>query len=214
MNPGIRLNDGSFYPHSYTPNDLRNLAVFIHSHSRIVLMRDFSSGDRDPTAITIRHDVDHSAKHALRLAKWENRNNIQASYYLLPSASYYQDEAKPTATQLQALGHEVGIHNNAYTTTKGDADRALRLLGFQANQMRSWGIQVTGCADHGGEEPNNTLLWKEHEPSEATLEYEAYLLHKQNTHYISDNRGRALNLERRPGRPTHLLVHPCHWQIP
>jgi hypothetical protein len=176
-------------------------------------LREFAAGDQDPTIVCVRHDIDHSAEHALDFARWEHKNGIRASYYLLPGAPYYQNEAKQAAIELQELGHEVGVHNNAYTRSRGRSDAALRLLRQQADEMRSWGITVSGCADHGGAEPNNTLLWKTRSPTEAGLEYEAYLLHRT-THYISDNKGKTLVFSKREDRPTHILCHPCHWRLP
>src|ERR1044071_666103 len=137
--------------------DLEDFGRFVKSHKRIVLFRDFSRGDHDPEAISVRHDVDHSAEQAVRFAEWENRKGIKASYFLLPTADYYKKDARDAAVALVKLGHEVGIHNDAFTTARGDIERALKLLREWADEMRSWGVSVAGCADHGGGEPNNTL---------------------------------------------------------
>jgi hypothetical protein len=82
--------------------------------------------------------------------------------------------------------------------------------------MRSWGLAIRGCADHGGVGWTNTDIWRIHDrsPAEAGLDYEAYLLHRQNANYISDNRGAwQAPRTRLPGRQTHLLVHPIHWPV-
>lgn len=226
--PGTTLCTGTFYPHSKGPADLDELAAFI-GDSRTIHMREVSAGDVDPEAVVIRHDIDHSAVHALRFARWEAEQGIHATYFVLPTAPYFKREpTKGIALEIQALGHEVGVHNDAHTqsgrlgfktppgmTTDG---MAITLLAQWAREMREWGIDVHGCADHGGGEPLNVDLWREplnHDPLEAGLEYEAYLLHQKGANYISDNRGvwRA-PLERVEGRQTHILCHPIHWELP
>jgi hypothetical protein len=231
MKPGITLSDGSFYPHSFTLDDLSVLARFIASHKRCITMAEFARGDRDPAAICVRHDVDHSIVQALRFAQWEADEGIRSTYFVLPSARYWTAEpTREIALQIQALGHEVGVHNDAHTfahkssapDARNDplyiATLAINILREQAELMRSWGLEIIGCADHGGGIPYNVDLWRaplNHTPSEAGLEYEAYLLHHANTNYISDNRGTwRAPLEQVLGRPTHVLCHPEHWQLP
>jgi len=213
----IVLTNGTTYPHSFNLSSLNTLLRFVRSHERSVLLKDYAAGDRDSDAICVRHDVDHSGAHAVRFAEWEKDHGIRASYYLLPTAPYYPLEGKTTAVKLQNLGHEVGVHNDAYTVQGGNADAALDLLRAWAEEMRSWGIDVHGCADHGGGEPSNTDLWRVENrlPAEAGLEYEAYLLHRTGTNYISDNHGKwNSSLKKQPDKPTHILLHPCHWELP
>ncbi len=121
------------------------------------------------------------------------------------------------ARQLEQLGHEVGLHNDALSLTNDDPDAAIELLRAQADEMRSWGLTVTGMADHGGR-ISGTKLWRDHgrSPSDAGFEYEAYeLMGRQPTAYISDNHGRwRAPLADEPGKLSLVLVHPVHWELP
>lgn len=220
--PGLILEDDVFYPHSFTVADLGKFHEFVRTFDRLLLFHEVAiEGTLDTDALAIRHDVDHSAVHALRFAEWEALRGIRSTYFLLPTAPYYRDaEGRTVATvarAIQNLGHEVGVHNDSFTTAGGDPDAAIALLTEWTNEMREWGIDVHGCADHGGGEPNNTLLWRLEMrlPQEAGLEYEAYLLHQQHAHYLSDSGGYWHEpLGRVEGRQTHVLVHPEHWFLP
>lgn len=196
----------------FTLGDLAEFERFITEHEEIHTLDEFNRGFRD--GICIRHDVDHDAEQALRFAEWEHERGIRSSYYLLPTAGYYQSEAEKAAGRLEEMGHEVGVHNDAYNFADCDPDRAIEVLTAWVEEMRSWGIKVTGCADHGGK-VSNVWLWRTHgrKPSEAGLQYEAYMLHQQHTHYISDNRGAWSEPLTRNDRPTHVLVHPIHWPM-
>lgn len=215
---GLTLAGGGFYPHSFTEADLDELERFVlDEHAETITLSEFYDGDRRLDRICVRHDVDHDAEHAVAFARWEADRGIRASYFLLPTAPYYASQAHGAALELQALGHEVGVHNDSFSAADGDQERALSLLRSWADEMRSWGIEVRGCADHGGTGPSNVDLWRVHgrTPSEAGLDWEAYLLHQQDTHYLSDNRGGWKQpLHTRDDRPTHLLAHPCHWRLP
>jgi len=196
--------------------DLDTLEEFVLGHARTVTFSEFAAGDNDPNAVAIRHDVDHDAEHALRFARWEAERGIRASYYLLPTAPYWDSDARRCGLAIAELGHEVGVHNDALAYCEGDAGRALVQLRAWVEEMRSWGLDVRGMADHGGSGWNNTDLWRvlDYTPADVGLDYEAYLLHRLGTNYISDNRGTwRAPLARQPDRQAHLLVHPCHWPV-
>lgn len=219
----LTLRDGTSYAHSFTAEDLVRLEAFVLSHERTLTMSEVAAGDHDPAAICVRHDVDHDAIHAVRFAEREAELGIRASYYLLPSAPYWPFDARECGLRMQELGHEVGLHCNAYTSLNGDQEGALLLLAEQAEAMRSWGIDVRGAADHGAGEPLNVDLWRVHghHPSEAGLGYEAYELMRgmRAVNYLSDSMGDAKgrlvsSLRDEPGKLTMALVHWCHWPFP
>ena len=230
--PGIRLVDGRFYPHSFTLDDLETFGRFVGEHERCMFYSDVAhEAIVDTNAIAIRHDVDHSATHARRFARWEAENGINASYYFLPTAPYFSHDWTPRLmVEIQELGHEVGIDNNALTyLAKFTADNnlpasevrlddeAIKLLNDWKMMFESYGIHVTGCADHGGGEPRNVDLWDVYgrTPEEAGLAYECYELHGRGANYISDNRGQwRAPLTKIEGKQTHVLIHPEHWRMP
>jgi hypothetical protein len=192
-------------------------ARFIVGHRRLLTLSEFAAGERDEADICVRHDVDNDLPWALAFARWEAEQGIRATYFILPTAPYWLSAHLPSLA-IQALGHEVGVHNDALVACEGNVEGALNKLRDWGDEMRSWGIDVRGIADHGGSETiNNTDLWRvhNHAPTAAGYEYEAYLCHQQGANYISDNQGllRA-PLADRPGRQTHILQHPCHWELP
>lgn len=201
---------------SFSFTDIVRLQRFVLDHDRTITLSEFHDGDRDVNAFSGRHDVDHDVALHYRFALWEADQGIRTTYFLLPTADGYSwpDEARDYGLRMQALGHEIGLHNDAMVVCEGDVDAALDQLRAWADEMRSWGLVVRGCADHGGAGYDNTAIWRVHNrlPSEAGLEWEAYLLHQLHTNYISDNQGEwRAPLERVPDRPTHMLVHWEHW---
>jgi hypothetical protein len=84
-------------------------------------------------------------------------------------------------------------------------------------ELRDWGIEVWGAADHGGTSKiRSGEFWDVYQPWEFGLEYEAYQLQReQNVDYRSDNRGQAMDWREEPTglKPTVLLLHPEHWEL-
>jgi len=202
----------------FTSVDLARLEGFILGHGRSVTLAEFAEGDRAEDAVAVRHDIDHDIEYALRFAAWEAARGIRATYFVLPTASYWGDQAttRRCSLAIQELGHEVGVHNDAYCVARGDITVALSTLAGWADQMRAWGIAVHGCADHGGSGWSNVDMWRTlgKKPEDAGLQYEAYLLHQLGTNYISDNQGTwRAPMVRVARRQTHLLVHPIHWPV-
>lgn len=229
---GITLCTGQFYPHSFTLDNLVDFELFVDQHNGgCVFYSDVAEEGLREETIAIRHDVDHSIVHAAKFAKWEAEHGINSTYFVLPTAPYWkQEETIEIALYMQALGHEIGVHNDAHCAAgrgervkggmqDGPLDEiAMELLYAWTVELRIAGLDITGCADHGGGEPSNVALWREplnHTPAEVGLDYEAYELHHRGANYISDNRGgwRA-PLEKVEGKQSHVLIHPCHWRLP
>lgn len=201
---------------SFTVDETLAVADFILGHRRLLTMAEFAAGARDPEDICVRHDVDHDIAWARTFAEWEAGQGIRSTYFILPTAPYWP-QAREHAIEISRLGHEVGIHNDALVAAEGDVDGAIALLREWADELRFWGIDVHGVCDHGGVPWSNPDIWREYgrDPTEASFAYEAYLMHREGAHYISDNRGMLrAPLADREGRQTHMLMHPCHWALP
>jgi len=56
---------------------------------------------QEKRALWIRHDVDKSLDHALRLAEYEYRNNIQSTYFLLHTNDYFDYSTYMEITDFQ-----------------------------------------------------------------------------------------------------------------
>jgi hypothetical protein len=202
--------------HAFGPEALERLENFL-ADKRVIPLRDVFVGFGGEGTIAMRHDVDHSLTQAFKFARWEHEHGWRSSYYLLHSAWYWEDFGAVEAfiKHTTFMGHEVGIHNDAVC-------QALRTNRFSAHEILNEALallrdyyDVKGAADHGGVGANNTELWKRYELSDFDLWYEAYQLkNKEPSTYISDNGGvLGAPLAAVTGRQTHMLIHPCHWNI-
>lgn len=101
--------------------------------------------------VAMRHDVDHDLDYALEMAYWERERGFRATYFLLPSAPYWNDpHLVAKALQLQDYGHEVGLHVNILAEwAAGSTDDPGRRLGEQLARLRDGGVRVCGIAAHG-----------------------------------------------------------------
>lgn len=217
---------------------------------RVCCAEDFiKTTDPAKVVIFMRHDIDRDPLNALRMAKEEHARGIKSSYYVLPTAPYYGRQKKDGVEryacmdqlylQLQALGHEIGVHNNLL---------AMMLLwdidpqAFQKQELeyyRQAGIRIVGTASHGdavvlSRKLNNTWLFSEfkhpgvYEHEGKTYEYGklsfkdfgfAYEGYKagfnKGTGDLSGLKGSAGLIaklrECKPGDRVSLLTHPCHW---
>jgi hypothetical protein len=200
----------------------------------VVPMREFSRGDGD---LALRHDVDSRLDSGLRTARLEHDRGLRATYFILHTAPYWNDEdLVPRLRSLQELGHEVGFHNDLVTLQRLEGIDAATYLGEALERLRRGGIEVVGAAAHGSpwchrlgfhnnyvfrgwDEPvagfPSTDVPQKLDPAEFGLEYEAY--HVPRDAYFSDStfvdgrRAHPADLHLEPGKRTIVLVHPCHW---
>lgn len=228
--------DGTFrdnYPQSFGPPDLAAFAAFLDASDGTVTLREVAEGKATDGQVAVRHDVDHNLDHALRFARWEASRGTRATYFILPGQWYAQEPTFADGLhELVELGHEVGLHSDVVSATfiAGDAvdgtalpaghcERAAQRLRDHLAILRGHGIDVVGSAAHGSAVfyshgiHNNDLWAAGYKPEDFGLIYEAYHLHRSST-YISDNHGKWTSpLRIEPGRMTHVLTHPCHWDL-
>jgi hypothetical protein len=63
--------------------------------------------------IILRHDIDFSIDHALRMAALEHRLGIKSTYFVLLHSSFYNPLTEESRNKLMAfvqMGHELGLH--------------------------------------------------------------------------------------------------------
>jgi hypothetical protein len=100
--------------------------------------------------VGLRHDVDDRLESALRMAELEHRRGVRATYFVLHTAAYYDDPRLLEALRrLQALGHEVGWHNDLVTLQLVHGVDPVEYLGRELRRLRESGIDVVGAAAHG-----------------------------------------------------------------
>ncbi len=234
----LRLVDNkfAFYPQSFNRRDLRDLETLLQGADEVVPLREIQ--DRGAGTVGLRHDVDHNLEHAVNFGEWEAERGFRASYFVLPEAWYAKEpDYVPLLERLVSLGHEVGLHSNVCQIAAeegelhpvdgsalpaGFCERPAEIMREQLAGLRALDLDVVGTAAHGSGLADNLSLWATgYVPADFGLQYEAYHLHRA-AHYISDNRGRwqtpyeedATSIEISHEAATHLLLHPCHWQLP
>ena len=186
---------------------------FIRSiNGRIERMGDIAVSPKILTnTILLRHDVDHDMEHALQFAYEERKAGIQATYFLLHTAGYfdYSERFAAQCGKLADLGHEVGLHNNTITAwMQSEKNETMtEIINKPLDFLRSTcGITVKGTSSHGDplcytHNYVNYEMWKEC-PRERKnpdlgyavfplahfgLTYEAYFLKRDA--YLSDSGG-------------------------
>ena len=103
------------------------------------------------SAVALRHDVDYDLDVALEMAWHEWRRGFAASYYLLPTAAYWQDpRLLAKCLQLQDFGHEVGLHVNLLASwVRREIEDPGRELARLLAPLRAGGVAVRGVSSHG-----------------------------------------------------------------
>ena len=117
-----------------------------------VTLKDFNRQVGAPGLCALRHDVDHDLDLALEMAHKEHQLGFKASYFILPSAPYWQADERllDKCLQLQDYGHEVGLHVNSMAEwVSGATDDIKASLTQQLDLLRNGGIHLTGIAAHG-----------------------------------------------------------------
>jgi hypothetical protein len=115
--------------------------------------------DTKESIFTVRHDIDHDLETALKIAHWEYRNGIRATYCILHTAWYYgvfengsyrhYDFLVNSCKQLLDLGHEINFHNNliplAFETDADPYEVLEREIAFfRSNKIPIWGTSTHG----------------------------------------------------------------------
>ena len=109
--------------------------------------------------LIIRHDIDHDFQTACKMAEWENKRGIKATYCVLHSAWYYgrleggrirhTKVLVDLTKHLHNLGHEINFHNNLVVTGLLNGVDPVKLLKQELDFFSSIGIPVKGSTTHG-----------------------------------------------------------------
>ena len=106
---------------------------------------------RDQERLYLRHDVDHDILKAIEMGMLEADHGIKSTYYLLPTAPYfdYSDRLVEEIESLADLGHMIGLHNNALTEHLRDNKPLTRCISEPLDFLRKCVGTVDMTASHG-----------------------------------------------------------------
>ena len=125
--------------------------TYLEHFKRTVPLCEFHADKDGNNLVGLRHDVDHDLDMALEMSYWESEAGIRSSYFLLPTATYWQEKGfVEKALQIQDFNHEVGLHVNIISQwMEGLIDDALDGIREQIQTLRQSGIRLTGMSSHG-----------------------------------------------------------------
>jgi hypothetical protein len=199
-------------PDDFTPGGYRELLErALAAGYRVACFRDFAPPGDGPPVLLLRHDLDHSLRAALVLARIEAELGVRATYFVQVACPFYNllaPEGRAFVRELADLGHEVGLHYDGgrYAGPEGvDEARADRDL-----VARLAGAPVVSASRHI---PIDSLDFD----VSALVRNEAYAprFTAPPMTYVSDSllvwrQWHPLELVER-GRSLQLLTHPFKW---
>lgn len=144
----------------FNKKDYKNL---INQYETHVTMKhiDFVANYKrsDNNILLLRHDVDHDIETALKMARWEYKNVLKATYCILHTAWYYGHLENDTMIhhpnligwikEIQDLGHEINFHNNLVSTALVNDIDPFTILEKELSFFKENGIDIYGTSTHG-----------------------------------------------------------------
>lgn len=131
------------------------------------LFHQYKRDNKQANVVLVRHDVDHSLDNAMMIAELERGMGLQSTYFMLHPGDYDQLENYygtvsgdrivhaagffDRCRELQAMGHEVGLHND-FAQLSFLTGRSVRdLLLEEIAAFTEAGIEIHGSASHGSD---------------------------------------------------------------
>lgn len=112
--------------HSFSISHYEEILDLVVDRYDALPFREWRHGGGRPR-LFLRHDIDHSLRLALDLARVEARKGVRATYFVQLHSPLYSlacASGVELVRELQRLGHEVGLHyDTAYYATLGAAPR-------------------------------------------------------------------------------------------
>ncbi|UCD17687.1 MAG: hypothetical protein JSV44_01940 [Candidatus Zixiibacteriota bacterium] len=149
---------------------------------RVITCREYvdykKSGQSDKILVN-RVDIDFSCRKAGRLAAIFNELEIKASFFVRLHAPEYNPFSFENYRRLRFIrdsGHEIGYHSEVIDEAAIWEEDAAACLRRDIKVLRAMlDTVIYGVASHGGMTGLNNLdFWKDREPSDFDLLYEAY----------------------------------------
>lgn len=194
---------------------------------RVVTVREYLQGARNPFTLVLRHDVEWNPRRALALADLEKARGVRSTFYFRMDTKAF---CPTTMRYLQLEGFEIGYHFNTLDRCGGDFDKAITLFEEELWQLREMGINVDTVCSHGvprikkiGYKVNNEIFLRDPDlRSRNDLLGEAYLdVDFSSLQYLSDvgvrwNKVGSTNelisrIAQREWPILYILTHPDYW---
>ena len=184
-------------------------------------MLDYLKENPKDNFIVMRHDVDLSLKHALRLAEIENSLDIKSTYFIRTNGIFnpFDEQNLEILKKILKFGHEIGFH---YEFKEESLDGFKKYFLKNKKHFETLlGENIYGAALHNSKKLNNSnsinkLNIVEDFLKELELEYDAYsntFLKKMR--YISDSsyrwRDGCMCNHMRKETKLCILTHPIWW---
>lgn len=98
-------------------------------------LRDLYNLRERESFIILRHDVDISLEHALKVAQMEYDHNLHSTFFILLHSQFYNALTKKNISIIQKiseLGHEIGLHYDTSVLPKSISNARLQI----ANEVK------------------------------------------------------------------------------
>jgi hypothetical protein len=166
-----------------------------------------------------RHDVDVSMHRAVRVAEIENQQGVVATYFVNPRSQFYsifEPEIETLLRRILSLGHEVGLHFDAFAYgVKTWTDTALEAAVRREQTLLQTLLQspITSLSWHNPDQ-SNLLDFQADQIAGLHNAYSGRL--RREYRYCSDSNGywrfKPMNEVINEGHGClHLLTHPDWW---
>jgi len=138
-----------------------------------------SPSPEDGKILVNRVDIDFSVSKAMRLARIFDDLQVKATFFIrlhAPEYNPFSFENYRILKHIRDCGHEIGYHSEVVDESQIWEESAVECLRRDLDVLnRMLDTEIVGVASHGGLTGLNNLdFWRDHEPSEFGLLYEAY----------------------------------------
>ena len=177
-------------------------------------LKNLNKHKKNDTFIVLRHDVDISLEHALKIAQLESDSELHSTFFILLHSPFYNIFTKKNVSiisKISSLGHEIGLHYDTDFLSKS-LKNARKQLKNEARILEDiTGQKIISITQHN---PTTTTKLN---PKLITgfLDAMNNSLTK-NAVYISDSvqnwrKGCMCNHVGKISK-LHILTHPIWWQ--
>ena len=177
-------------PCDFSYNHYEQIIQLARTKYEIVTLQEYSRSRRDRVLI-LRHDIDANPQRAVGIAKLEHDLGVESTYFVRVHAEMYNPfgfRTYPSLKRITQLGHEIGLHYENLDLSHITGEDAQSILKKEIQTLQTiLGIKIAGMSAHRGFSGiANRNFWKNLDPSQFGLEYEAQELTKDCL-FVSDS---------------------------